>query len=268
MRPKIVILHFGAQCPWHRWIIEQAWNANEVVGGTLEIIDVTRTPETAAQYRLFSPFMTIINDKICTAAPLTKERIMELMRERPAPRALIEEEWRTQERAGRIEPLGARNVLDACSLCIQMGDRVGRIGSLDKLRWLNQQENGDNLLGLVAYQGDVVVGAVEALPADKIPYPGIEKTHDKAFITCLYALSNGSDGPVHDCRGHLLEELIQRLQGKYQALQVIAGKNEAYPNGPCSLFAHYGFVEVARIEPLAVSIDQDEWRLMEKPLTE
>lgn len=268
MRAKIVILHFGAQCPWHRWIIEQAWSANEVVGGTMEIIDVTRNIEMARQYRLFSPFMTIINDRICTAAPLTKERIIEIMRERPAPRIPAEEDWRNQEKADRIDLLQADNVLGACSLCIQTNDRVGRQGSLSKQKWLGQQGGVEDIRGLVAYRGETVIGAVECLPADKIPYAMIEKTGEKAFITCLYALSTGDNDHIHDCRGHLLEELIQCLTGKYKALQVIAGRRVAYPNGPCGLFAQYGFIEVARIDNLDMSIDDDEWWLMERPLTE
>ncbi|MFQ6088799.1 MAG: hypothetical protein ACE5K0_07865 [Candidatus Methanofastidiosia archaeon] len=60
---KILVLHFGGQCPWHEWQIEEVKKASEVLGCSYSVIDVEEEPELAEKYKMFFPFMMVIGDK-------------------------------------------------------------------------------------------------------------------------------------------------------------------------------------------------------------
>ena len=51
MTHHLLVLHFGAQCPWQPWVVEQARRAAEQLGGTVRVANVARQPEVAARSR-------------------------------------------------------------------------------------------------------------------------------------------------------------------------------------------------------------------------
>jgi hypothetical protein len=69
MLSHLLVLHFGAQCPWQPWAVEQARRAAEHLGGTVHVADVARQPELAARFRLFFPFMTVVDGSIRLPSP-------------------------------------------------------------------------------------------------------------------------------------------------------------------------------------------------------
>jgi hypothetical protein len=266
MNPGFFVLHFGAQCPWYQWVIEQATQASAEVGGSVDVIDVTDDFAVAHKYRLFSPFMTVINDAIRVPAPIAAKQLVALTRNRPAIQPAANGSWGSQKRPERIERLQVDNLRDICPLCLTLDDEERQASCSAKQHWLAQLATPGEALGLVAYEGGQAVGAVEYLPASRIPYPVRGKEPDKAFLTCLYSTPHSATTDGFDCRGYLLEELVRYLEGRYQAVQVIAGRRTAYPNGPSGLFAAYGFRELEPLDEVDWVTGHDEWVLMERTI--
>ena len=70
----ILYLHCSSQCPWHHWTREQAEKAAGELNYTFEVVDVSESPEQARRYRMFYPFMTIIDGKIRLPSPSPSAR--------------------------------------------------------------------------------------------------------------------------------------------------------------------------------------------------
>ena len=267
MSHSFLVLYFGGQCPWHLWTIEQVRKAAAEVSGDVEVCDVSDKPDLAAKYRLFSPFMTAIDETIRLPSPNSAERLVKFINEGVPSELTVFQPPGPEKQARRIAPLTAENIRDTCPLCVS-GDQAG--GCQAKQAWAFTIKNSvrEGVLGFIAYQGRKAVGVVECLPSTGVPYPLPQKDARIAFITCIYSRSIGSGaerGEEPDYRGQVLEHLLVYLEGQgARKVQVIAGRRTPYPNGPVPFFLSYGFVELSELDRVVLTEGQEELVLMEK----
>ncbi|OAA21246.1 GNAT family N-acetyltransferase [Kosmotoga sp. DU53] len=262
MSHRFLFLHFGGQCPLHSWMIEQAKTAAARVDGTIEVVDVMKKPELAERYRLFFPFMTIIDGKIRLPSPISANKLVKIAREGITAKPTIQRAPSPKTLAERIEPLTVDNIIDTCSLCIPGN---GTDGCQNKQAWASmiKSKSSEKELGFIAYKDEKVVGAVEFLPAPLVPYPLPEKDPAIAFITCIYPYNK--DG--FDYRDQLLKHLIDYLRNRgYKKLHVIAGRQTPNPNGPTSFFLSHGFKILDKVDSIILKVGKEELVLMEKVL--
>lgn len=259
--PRFLVLHFGAQCPWHLWVIEEVRRAADQARGTCEVIDVLKQPEYAARYRLFCPFMILINESIRLSSPMSANDLVKIAREGIVAKPTILQTMGPEAQAEKVEPLTIENMADTCVICNRGRDSLEYQA---KLTWLSQIKEGvpNGIVGFIAYEKKKAVSFIEFLPSPLIPYPLPVKNAKLAVINCLYPLE---DGP--DYRSQVLRRLIDYLplQG-YTSLQVIAGRRTLTPNGPVAFFLPHGFKEVMEVDKLILKRGVEELVLMEKPL--
>jgi len=222
------VLHIGGQCPWFWWTLEQIQQAATQLQGKVEILDVGNGPELDSRYRLFFPFMVVIDDMLRWSSPVTAEGSLKLVQDpnRPSaiPRVCI---LHPPAQASKIVELTLDNIEAACVFCLPGADAHAIHG---KREWVKRY--GEAIVGYLAYEGELVVGGIEYLCASQIPFPLPEKRDTAAFITCLYSME-GETEDVRDYRREVLDYALTQLPGQgYQCVQVIAGRRCAYPNGP------------------------------------
>jgi hypothetical protein len=261
MAYHFLFLHFDVQCPWQPWVAEQAREAAKRLNGSVEVVDVSGRTDLAERYRVFFPLLTLINGVLRVPAPTPTAELVRIAVEgmRPAP---LEPVYPQEKgRAEAVLPLTVDNLKEACRLCVPYQVDTG---IADKGTWgkgIAKRLPGGNL-GYCAWQAGRLVGAVEYLPSELIPYPIPRKEPKIAFITCLYSLE---DGP--DYREQVLERLLEYLAGTgYREVQVIAGKQTPYPNGPEAFFNPYGFKRMVGLGKVALKQGQDEIFLLSAKL--
>ncbi|MFX0209195.1 MAG: hypothetical protein ACFFDT_24640, partial [Candidatus Hodarchaeota archaeon] len=258
---KFLVLFFGAQCPWHKWVIEQTRLAATQVKGTIKIIDAIKNPEIAAQYRLFCPFMIVIDDTIRLSSPFSANELVKIAKGGVTAKPTLLQSLGPEARAERIEPLTAKNILETCSTCNRARDSPEYQA---KVEWALKFQNDlpEEIMGFIAFEGKKAVSYVEFLPALKIPYPLPKKSKTLAVINCIYPLE---DGP--DYRSYVLEYLIKYLpKHGFKKLQVISGRRTLTPNRQVSFFISHGFKEIGEVDSIVLKRGKDELVLMEKNL--
>ena len=226
------------------------------------MVDMAEEPELASRYHLYFPFMTIINENLRLPSPTSAPEIVRIARE-GLTRTLIQPiGFSHQSQAELVTHMTANNIEETCHLCINPQE-IG--GCREKIRWAEKIACivPEGILGFTAYQSDKVVGAVEYLPANLVPYPLPDKSSRIAFITCLYSLENGLD-----YRGQVLERLIQECCSKnYAEIQVVAGLHTPYPNGPEEFFISYGFQRLQIIDTVTLSEGEEQLVLLTRKIS-
>ncbi|MCL0059711.1 hypothetical protein M1O57_03085 [Dehalococcoidia bacterium] len=243
MRHHILVLHFGAQCPWHLWVIEQAKQAAQKLNAEVAIRNVMDHPELAEKQKMFFPFMTIIDRKIRLSGPMRAEELIRIAKEGPERKPVLPIAHGERTEPHLIRELTPENVKTTIPLCIA---GVRPIADREKALWLQEMLNrsGCSLLGFIGFRGKEAKGVVEYLPSNLVPYPLPCKNPSIAFITCIYPTE-----PDIDCKSQVLERLVDYLRGEnYKELQVVAGERTPYPNGPVVFFKRHGFVELEEID--------------------
>ncbi len=261
MSHRIQVLHFGGQCPWHQWVIEQGRQAARELGAEFLVRDVTHHPELAEKHRMFFPFMTVIDDCQRIPSPVLAAELVAMVEQpsnqEPAPAM----PYGTTVGEAAIKALTPATVPATIPLCIR---GVQPIAARQKVRWAQQMmaRYRDSLLGFLACQGQEARGAVEFLPANLVPYPLPQKDPSIAFITCIYPTQRDVDH-----KSPVLAKLIQYLwEAGYARLQVVAGRWTHYPNGPASFFRQHGFFERGELDRITLTEGTEELLLMELDL--
>ncbi len=255
------MLHFGDQCPWRQWVVEQAKEAAQKTVGAVEVLDISDHPKIARHYRLFFPFMTVIDEKYYIPSPTPAEQLVKIAQGGITLEPLVIRPSAPEAHAEMVVPLTAENIGDTCCLCIPPELTAG---CRAKQAWAHKvaDKASQGILGFAAYQGRNVVGVVEYLTSIVIPYPLPEKDPTLAFITCVY--SNEDQGAA-DYRGQVLDRLLEYLPSQgFRKVQVIAGQRTAYPNGPTPFFVTRGFEEVKTLGAIVLGDGEEELVLMEK----
>ena len=248
------VYHFGGQCPWLWWTLEQVQQAALQLHGSVEVFDVGDKPELASKYRLFFPFMIIIDDRIRWPSPISAESLISLIQNTDTPAVMPAAPVPPPATASQIVAITADNIDAACAFCMPAAeDRL----KLAKQEWGKQY--GEAILGYLAYEAEVLVGGIEYLRASRVPFPLPDRRSTTALITCLYSTED-----ARDYRAQILAYALSRLPDQgYQAVQVIAGQREAYPNGPATLFAAKGFHVVEILDRVVLREGEDTLILME-----
>ena len=256
---QLLVIHFGSQCPWIPWVVKQARLAAEELEGELHVVDVTEDAGLASRYRLYFPFMTIINESLRLPSPTSAQELIQIAKQGLTKNHIRPIGFGRQSQAELVMPITVNNIGEACPLCTNQQEDYG---CQLKVSWAEQIARAvpEGILGFVAYQDDHVVGVVEYLPANLVPYPLPDKSSRIAFITCLYSLENGGD-----YRGQVLERLLQYCQlGFYREIQVVVGMHTPYPNGPEEFFISYGFQRLQIIDSLTLREGEEQLVLLTK----
>lgn len=244
--------------------------AADEVGGVIEVTNVSDKPELAEHYRLFFPFMTVIDAAIRLPSPTPAERLVKIAKEGISSKPTVFQPSGTPSQAEKVAPHTIENISDVCPLCFPNSETTGCQAKQVWASIIKDNIRGTTL-GFVAYNGRKAVGAVEFLPATVIPYPLPMKESAIAFITCLYSPhdSFGTDqGEGPDYRGQVLDRLLDYLPGQgYKKVQVIAGRRTPYPNGPVQFFLSHGFKELIELDKVILTVGQEELILMEKDIS-
>jgi len=262
MKHHFLVLHFGAQCPWYRWVIDQANQAAQELGAEVAVKDVMDHPELAEKHRMFSPFMTIIDGNIRIPGPMGTEALIRMVKESPERKPTSPEPHGERTGPHLIHGLTPDNVKATIPLCIA---DVRPIADSEKVLWAEEmlRRSGCSLLGFIAFQGDKAKGVVEYLPANLVPYPLPRKDPTIAFITCIYPTE-----PDVDYKSPVLKRLLAHLREEgYKELQVVAGRRTPYPNGPVPFFRRHGFVELGEVDQWCLGeLGEEELILMRREL--
>lgn len=258
MRHHFLVLHFGAQCPWHRWVIKQAQRAARKLNAKVSVKDVTNQPALAKKYRMFFPFMTVIDDRIRMPSPVRAEALVQMIEgtfeNKPASPMVY---GRRVARA-EIRSLTPGRIKATIPLCI---GGVHPIAYRDKTQWAKEILNtSDCPLGFIACKGGRAMAAVEYLPSNLVPYPLPRKNRSIAYVTCIYPTEL-----VDDYRPAVLQKLLSHLREEgYRELQVVAGRHTPFPNGPASFFRRHRFVEIKEVDRVCLAEGEEELILMSR----
>lgn len=234
---EVLYLHFGRQCPGD-YMEVQARRAAELLSRPFRVVDITHRPELAEKHNVFFPGAIVIDDLVLVY-PGSPEQIVESYRLNGPLPGVTRYEPKSQGQVERLEPLTAENVGIAATSCIPS---LAAECATRKAEWLRSLSS-DGFCGVVGYVGDRMVGYVEILPEDIIPYPIGKKSQRRAFVTCLYSpIEWGSE---LDYRQSLMAGLMAMLpQHGYDGISIISGVNTPYPNGPEALLSPLGFKRV------------------------
>jgi len=160
MKHQILVLHFGAQCPWHQWVIEQARRAAQQLRAEVVIKDVTDHPKLAEQYKMFFPSMTVIDETIRVPPPVGAEKLVQMAKETAEPKPTSPMAY--GKRAGRcvIQALTPNNIEATIPLCIA---GVEPIAAREKARWAKEmlKKSGCPLPTFFHEHGFVELGKVD-----------------------------------------------------------------------------------------------------------
>jgi len=259
---KVRFLHFGAQCPWHAWMKEQAREAAGLLGASFEVVDVGAHPEVASRHKMFFPFLTVVNGLFRLAAPVSARRLVELAQEGVSDVVGLPERMSRSVQGDRVQRLSPRLVPLACQLCTPEGfPGAGRdLKQAWAERMAEKVKGGE--LGLLLMDGGRPVAAIEHLPSPLVPYPLPRKDPAVGFITCLYSRGNGLD-----YRPQVLEAFLAKAHRLgYREVQVVAGRGRPHPNGPASFFVRRGFAELAPLGEVMLEDGHDRLVLLGRPV--
>jgi hypothetical protein len=224
--------------------------------------DAAQQPEMAARYKLFWPFMTVIDERIRLPSPTPTAELVRIATEGGITAPPIPETTLGPEAEGdRILPLTASNIADSCSLCNRADEQEACLAKTD---WAAEiaRRVPEGILGFIAYDEGEAAGAVEFLPSSLVPFPLPEKSNEIAFITCIYSFEEGAD-----YREQVLKHLLNHLRdSSYRELQVVAGRRSPYPNGPEPLFRKHGFEPVAELDRVILREGEERILLMKLAL--
>jgi hypothetical protein len=264
MSHKFCVLHFGRQCPWCRWVIEQAREAASRTAGSFEAIDISERPDLAAHNGCFFPLLTVIDNTIRVASPTPAKDLVSIASKGLIAEPAAYQPASPQSNAERVELLSATNIQETCYLCIPESEKEP---CLAKKRWATMIEHkiSHSFLGFIAYNDDQPAAVVELLPSTLVPYPLPNKKDVIAFITCLYSTSEMANlSDMLDYRGFIINHLLEYLpKYGYEQVQIISGRRTAYPNGPAPFLHSYGFKEVSELDQFVLKIGREELLLME-----
>jgi hypothetical protein len=239
MTRNLKFFYFGNQCPHNAYLLARiktiAWQERAM----LHLFDVTDDEETCRMYSIFSPTMTIVNDRYRLHGPFTKERIISMLEDEeevaPDIRPIAQSDDIVR---GELVPITPESVLHTCAPCINTDDKGLCFG---KSEWVSGVLKGTDLkhLGYLHFVDGKCVGGAEFLPSRKVPYPIPDKHEDNAFLTCSYISSE-----KRDFKSHPLDKLIGDLREQgFERLSVASSESVVFPNGPKEWFERKGFLE-------------------------
>lgn len=258
MEHSLVVLHSGFQCPWHDWVASQAKEAAERLQAEFKQIDIWRDREAAERYRVFCPFLVLIDETLRLSSPFSADQLESFARSGAPSVASEPIAAREPGIPETIVPLTPDNLMDSAHVC---GCRTACREMVAKQDWYLRvaEGTGSETIGLIGYDEQQAVCHVEFLPSSMSPFPLPDKSPQTAVIHCLYNLEQGPD-----FRSALLERTVEYLVGRgYRRVQVVVGRHTPAPNGPAAAYADAGFREVIEVDRLLLQRGWETLVLME-----
>lgn len=152
-------------------------------------------------------------------------------------------------------------LLDICQLCTkyhpqqdesQYNKEIWGKHEKQKISFLNDKLQADQLVGIVAYSKKEPAGLIESFPlnlASKLGYPVSEVTDNGLMITCLSVRPELSGQGL---ASRSIERLCEVAKKKgYKSLEVISFPDE-HNWHPVSLYKKYGFTKIKEINKLSM----------------
>jgi len=234
---NLKFFYFGNQCPHNCYLLARiktfAWRERV----PLHLHDLLDDPRLAAEHRIFSPTMLLVNDKHRWHGPFSNEMVQAMLDDDVEPVGYtVDQSENIVE--GSLAPIDAESILTTGTTCAGADDEGLCRG---KSEWVREVMSSHALkhLGYVHTRDGKCVGGAEFLPSDVVPYPIPDKRSENVFLTCSY-LSDEKN----DFRTHPLKRLIADLKSwGYDTLSVAASKDVVFPNGPMRWFEKKGFAD-------------------------
>jgi len=258
MAHSLVVLHSGLQCPWHGWVVFQAKEAAERLQATFDVIDIWSDREASEHYRVFCPFLVVMDESVRLSSPFSADEIEAFARS-GVPQAEAEPVAPREDGVpDEIVPLTPSNLMDSARVC---GCQAGCREMVAKQDWYLRlaEETGSETIGLIGYRENEAVCHAEFFPASLSPFPLPDESPQTAVIHCLYNLEEGPD-----FRTALLRSVVDHLTGRgYRRILAVTGRTSPAPNGPAASYANIGFREVAEVDRLLLKRGWETLVLME-----
>lgn len=224
---KIEFYYWDMQCPLNGnmlTLLEAYLDAFEII-----TCNVKYNACVAKEQNMFFPTLTVVDGTKRYFSPITEKFLNCLLHnEYPQEKPHIIHHG-SEIYLGGVIPLTQHNMRIA-------GRCTGRdcSGYCDgKIHLLS--EYGLNVFGFINIEGDNLLGGVEYVPSNHVPYH-IPKSDDIAFITCAYRSS-----PMYDYKTAPLNAMERYLRNHYAKMIAITDEIGTFPNGDLEWFLRNGF---------------------------
>lgn len=233
--------YWGVQCPYNHVNIKILKEIEKEYSLKINYIDITNRPDLAKEINLYSPTLTVFDNKLRWTGPISKDLIVKYIDGNIKKRKpyIVKSENVTVK--GTLKFLIPNICEDIKGLCCPSSCNSS---SGMKGRWISNIMNKYELehLGILHYSNGQCVGGAEFIPSLEVPY-NIPKGKEIAFLTCVYA----SD-PKYDFKSYPLEILEEELKKLgYTKIYAIASEEVAFPNGPLEWFIMKGYKDLKRL---------------------
>lgn len=238
---SIDFYYWSMQCPYNKSNIDILKCMEEKRQIKVNYHDISGNSKLAKKMNLFSPTLTVFDNKIRWTGPISTKLIEDYIMGKTLNREPYRVEIGKEVVRGEIKYLLAENCKDVKYTCSPANCELCCI---EKGNWIKDVINKYNLphLGVIHYLNDKCIGGAEFTPSLEVPY-NIPKNDDSAFLTCLYL----SDS-IYDYKTYPLEVLEKELiKMGYKYLLVVASENVAFPNGPLNWFIDRGYCDLGEL---------------------
>lgn len=225
---KLDFYYFSFQCPLNDDMIHLLDEYKDKI--EVHLHDFSTDRSTAAEWRIFYPTLTVLDDEKRYYSPLTRSFLdqaacgkypNELPFLPPISQKAVEL---------IVSPLKLDTIATACECCgsksasnCQSKRRFLEKYGLDIYGFIHQDTSGN------------LIGGAEYLPSEFVPYP-IPHNRDTAFITCVY-LSDSEQ----DYKSAPLRALENYLAKTFTMVIAISDEIGVFPNGDLRFFIRNGY---------------------------
>lgn len=230
--------YWGMQCPYNMINKEVLKSIQLEEKININYYDISKNEELTKKMNLFSPTLTVFDNKVRWSGPITTKLIKDFISGQTPQRKPYKVEIGKEIVRGKIRYLTSETCRDVLGVC---SPNNCKSSCLEKGRWVENITNKYNLknLGVLHFWDNRCVGGAEFIPSLEVPY-NIPKDKDSAFLTCLYLSDT-----TYDYKSYPLEVLENELvKIDYKNIQVVASEDVAFPNGPLDWFIEKGYEDM------------------------
>lgn len=233
--------YWAMQCPYNKVNIDILKSIEKKEKIKVNYYDISGNSELAEKLNLYSPTLTVFDNKIRWTGPLSIKLIENYLLGIIPNRKPYRIEQGSKIVKGEIKYLTSESCSFVKGTCSPSNHQTC---CLEKGKWVKEITDKYNLphLGVIHYLENKCIGGAEFIPSLEVPYK-IPKSEDTAFLTCSYLSDTEFDYKSYPLE--VLEKELVKMGFKY--LLVIASKDVAFPNGPLSCFSNRGYYDLGKL---------------------
>ncbi len=235
---KIDFYYWGDQCPHNYKMRELLSTFESDKRCKTSLFDISKDYKTAQSLNIFTPNMTVIDDKLRWHGPISIRNLESILNGIiPEAKPYIVK-MSNNVIIGDIKDLTEETIVDTCILCSSSKENIY---CNKKGNWIKTLRKKYNLphMGKLHYLNNICIGGAEFIPSMVAPYP-IPKAKDVAFLTCSFVSSEDGDYKAYPLQ--ILEEELSSLG--FTSIIAIASENTPFPNGPLDWFLDKGYMDL------------------------